>query len=87
MVWIEVDPGTLALGPFHWFGAPPHSPAPRLRDGLARARRTTPNPGGVKPLRRDTFVLSKARCECLDLAGLADRLFPTGASAVAGSES
>jgi hypothetical protein len=36
VVWIVFDSGTLELGPFLWFGAPPGQPLPPLGDRIAR---------------------------------------------------
>lgn len=86
VVWMMYDPASLMAGPFLWFGAPPSEMPPRIR-ALAPARRTTPDASGSKPLRADTYLLPRARCERLeDLPTLATRLFPDVASVSAGTE-
>ena len=76
VVWMMYDPSTLAIGPYLWFGAAPSDPAPSIRT-LAPARRPTANALGEKPLRANTYLLPRSRCERLDgLADVAARLFP-----------
>jgi hypothetical protein len=80
VVWMMYEPVSLQSGPFLWYGAPPADPPPAIRD-LSPARRTTPDATGSKPLRMNTFLLPRSRCEHLDeLSAVAMRLFPDGAS-------
>jgi hypothetical protein len=86
VVWMLYDAVSLQSGPYLWFGSPPADAPPAIRD-LSRARRTTPDAAGSKPLRANTFLLPKARCERLDdLSQVAERLFPYGASRTAVAE-
>lgn len=65
LVWIGFDRETMLLGPYHWFGGEPGKPCPDL-SGFRKARRTTANAHGVKPLRANTYEVPLSRCTKLD---------------------
>lgn len=80
VVWIMVDPDTLELGPFHWFGGKPGSPLPDL--GERPVKHSKGNAGGVKTVRPMLRQVRKSDFERIDsMDKLATAMF--GASPVA----
>jgi len=74
IVWIVLNPDTLDLDHFRWFGAKPGQPLPDL--GSKVAKHTRANAEGVKSKRSNHRVLSKGRFTKLSsVAALFDTLF------------
>lgn len=57
VVWIFVDPQTLSLGPYFWFGSEPGRPLPPLGDRAVR--HTRGDAGGIKKVRAGLRRLPK----------------------------
>lgn len=75
VVVVQFDPGTLALGPFRWFGAEPAAPLPPI-DAYPVARHTKGNAQGVKLARPNIRVLPWSAFEELGtIEDLVSRLF------------
>lgn len=60
VVWIRFDPGTLALGPFLFFGGAPSQPLPPIAD-MRVARHTKANTSGIKAQRMAHRVVPKGK--------------------------
>ena len=75
VICLKFDPGTLELGPFHWFGAAPGERLPSL-DSFATAKHTKGNAQGVKHERPSLRVvpLSQFQVEA-SVSGVVERLF------------
>ena len=74
VVWIVLDPDTLKLDHFRWFGGEPGQPLPDL--GSRVAKHTRANAKGVKSERSNHRVLSKGRFTKLgSVTALFDILF------------
>lgn len=74
VVWIILNPDTLHLDHFRWFGGKPGQPLPDL--GNKVAKHTRANAEGVKSERSNHRVLSKGRfTELSTVAALFDTLF------------
>ncbi len=56
VIWIKFDPETMDLGPFHWFGAQPGTPALSL--GTRVGRHSKGDRMGIKAFRPNIRVLS-----------------------------
>ncbi len=74
VVWVFVDPQTLQLGPFLWFGAEPGQPLPPLGDRVVR--HTRGNSVGAKGVRAGLRRLPKGLFTRFDAIGdLAKAMF------------
>ena len=74
VVWIVLNPDTLELDHFRWFGGKPGQPLPDL--GSKVAKHTRANAQGVKAKRSNHRVLPKGRFTMLGSVGsLFDALF------------
>jgi len=77
VVWVKFDEGTLALGPFLWFGGSPGEPLPEL-GSFPLARHTKGNALGFKAARPNLRVLKRAAFEKVaSVPELVERLFGT----------
>lgn len=77
VVWIFVDPRTLVLGPFLWFGGPPGQPLPDL--GERAVRHTRGDAAGQKKMRSGLRRLPKGMFQRFDdVADLAKAMFHAG---------
>ena len=75
VVWVQFDPGSLALGPFFWLGGRPGQRLPSL-DRFKVARHTKGNAAGVKHERKALRVVPKSAFERLEsIDQLISRLF------------
>lgn len=84
VVWIYFDPGTMALGPFFWFGGPPGQPLPEIAD-FKVGKHTKGDSKGHKAERPNMRLVPKGRFERVDtVAGIVERLF--GQAPAAGRE-
>lgn len=74
VIWIWFDPGTMALGPFRWFGAEPGEPLPPLGDRIAKHSKG--NAEGIKTQRSNSRTLNKGQFTVLaDMEGVIRALF------------
>ncbi len=74
VVWIRLDPETLEIGPFHWFGGLPGSELPPLGDKVGKHNKGDSQ--GKKLDRPNIRVLAKSRfATVLTIEGLVDYLF------------
>jgi hypothetical protein len=64
VIWIEFDAGSMALGPYLWFGAAAGKPIQAL--GKTVARHSKGNRDGFKAPRPNLRVIKKARFETLN---------------------
>lgn len=77
LVWIFVDPQTLHLGPFLWFGGRPGQPLPPLGDRTVR--HTRGDSGGAKKVCAGLRRLPRGSFARFDAMGdLAKAMFGTG---------
>lgn len=77
VIWIFLDPKTLELGPFLWFGGKPGEPLSDL-SGFKVAKHAKANAQGVKGARRSMQTIPKSRFEKMEtIEELVDRLFGT----------
>ncbi len=77
VVWVFVDPQTLHLGPFLWFGGKPGHPL--LPMGDRAVRHTRGDSAGVKKVRAGLRRLPKGLFDRFDAIGdLAEAMFGTG---------
>jgi hypothetical protein len=59
VIWVLFNPGTLALGPFLWFGGAPGQPLPPLGDQVARHSKA--NAAGYKAEKPNLRVIKRGR--------------------------
>jgi hypothetical protein len=79
VVWMFVDPATLALGPFLWFGGTVGQPLPPLGDRAVR--HTRGDAGGVKKVRSGLRRLPRGEFTRFETIGdLAMAMFSDAAS-------
>lgn len=69
VIIIEFDPGTLALGPYYWFGGAPGERLPDL-EGFPLAKHARANAQGVKRERPSIRRIRKTQFERLDTLDL-----------------
>ena len=75
VVWMGFDRETLAVGPFYWFGDAPGSALPDI-SGFKKAKHSKANAKGQKLERRNSYILKRTDCQCLDsLDHVLDELF------------
>ena len=75
VVWVMFDPGTLAIGPFRWFGGKPGEPLPNIT-GFPVAKHTKGNADGEKADRKNIRVLNKGKfVEIKSIVGVLEKLF------------
>lgn len=75
VIWISVDPDSLDMGPFYWFGGAPGEPLPAL-DAFATPRRIGRTAKGTRPPRTNHRLVPPSRFERLDtLDDVLARLF------------
>lgn len=75
VVWIQLDPKTMDLGPFLWFGATPGERMPDITH-FRVAKHVRANSKGVKNDRPSQRSISRSKFECLPTYDLIlERLF------------